>query len=96
MHPCQASVLAQANDLVNRLAAKKQTEKKQQAGGKTAVPTLYKYTDPDSGQDFYLPEKKTTVKSPYTGKSFSTKPEKSTMGDVSKELKSDAKAEKGK
>ena len=44
--------------------------------------------------DFYLPEKKTTVKSPYSGKSFSAKPEKFTMGDVGKELKTDAKAEK--
>jgi hypothetical protein len=96
MHPRQASVLAQANDLVNRLAAKKQTEKKQQAGGKTSVPVLWKYTDPDSSQDFYLTERKNTVKSPYSGKSFSAKPEKFNMGDVTKELKTDAKAEKAK
>jgi len=93
MHPRQATTLAKANDLVIRLAAKKkQTEKKQQAGGKMGAPTLYKYTDPDSGQDFYLSEKKTTVKSPYSGKGFSAKPEKFNMGDVTKELKSDAKA----
>ena len=90
MHPRQATVLAKANDLEGRIAAKKQTQQK------TSVPTLFKYTDPDSGQDFYLTEKKTTVKSPYSGKSFSAKPEKFNMGDVTKELKTDAKAEKAK
>jgi len=91
MHPRQATALAKINDLESRIAAKKQ-----QSGAKTAVPTLWKYTDPDSGTDFYLTEKKTTVKSPYSGKSFSAKPEKFNMGDVTKELKTDAKAEKAK
>lgn len=89
MHPRQASILTQTNDLLGRLAAKKQ-----QATPKTSVPILFKYTDPDSGDDFYLTERKTTVKSPYSGKSFSAKPEKVNMSDVTKELKSDAKAEK--
>lgn len=95
MHPRQASVLNAASELADRIAAKKkQTEKKQQAGGKSGAPVLFKYTDPDSGQDFYLPEKKTTVKSPWSGKSISVKPEKFNMGDVGKELKEDAKAKK--
>ena len=89
MHARQASVLQVTNDLVTKLAAKKQ-----QATPKTSVPILWKYTDPDSGSDFYLTEKKTTVKSPYSGKSFSAKPEKFNMGDVTKELKQDAKAQK--
>jgi hypothetical protein len=79
-------LLNHAQDLVEKTAAK--------GRGKSALPILWKYTDPDSGSDFYLTEKKVTVKSPYSGKSFSTKPEKFTMGDVSKELKGDAKAEK--
>lgn len=83
MHPRQASLLTNAQEVVAKTAKKK-----------SGAPTLYKYTDPDSGVDFYLPEKKTTVKSPYSGKSFSAKPEKFTMGDVGKELKTDAKAEK--
>lgn len=94
MHPRQASVLIQANDLRDRLAAKKQTEKKQQAGGKTAVPTLWKYTCPDTSKDFYLTEKRTSVKCPECGKSHSMKAEKFSLSDVGKELKSDAKAEK--
>ncbi len=93
MHPRQASVLAVASDLADRIAAKKKpAQQKQQAGGKMSAPTLFKYTDPDTGMDFYLPEKKTTVKSPWSGKSISVKPEKFNMGDVAKELKTDAKA----
>lgn len=92
MHPRQASVITQAADLADRLAAKKKpAEQKQQAGAKAGAPTLFKYTDPETGQDFYLPEKRTTVKSPWSGKSLSVKPVKFNMGDVAKELKSDAK-----
>jgi hypothetical protein len=58
---------------------------------KTAATVLWKYTDGDNG-DFYLPSKLTTVKSPWTGSALSgVKPTKSTMGDVGKELKEDAK-----
>ena len=67
--------------------------------GKTAAAALWKYTCPETSKDFYLPEKKTTIKSPWTGKSFSTKPEKDTMSEVTQELKSDAaeaKARKSK
>lgn len=65
-------------------------------GGKTAAAALWKYTCPETEKDFYLTEKKTTVKSPYTGKSFSTKPEKDTMSDVAQEIKSDAAEAKAK
>ena len=57
---------------------------------------LFKYTD-DEGKEFYLPARLTgTLKSPYSGKSFSPKAEKSTLTDVSKELKGKGKEEKGK
>jgi hypothetical protein len=52
---------------------------------------LFKYTD-EEGNNFYLPEKKTgTLKSPFSGKSFPAKPEKSSISDVSKGLKEDDK-----
>lgn len=69
--PKQA-LLARATSLVERTAA-------------SAV--LWKYTDED-GNEFFLPEKKTgTLKSPISGKSFTAKPDKSSLTDVSKELK---------
>ena len=80
MHPRQANLISVAERIAQRIAAK----------SKAGAPVLYKYTDPDGG-DFYLPEKKTTVKSPYSGKSISAKPEKFTPGDVAK-AKEDAKA----
>ena len=83
MHPRQASLLVQAQELTEKTAKKK-----------SGAPILWKYTDPDTGSDFYLTEKKLTLKSPYSGKSFTTKPERFNMGDVTKELKTDAKAEK--
>jgi len=62
---------------------------------KVAAVVLWKYTD-DDGKEFYLPEKKTgTMKSPYTGKSFTVKPEKSSLSDVSKELKEEDAKVKG-
>lgn len=58
---------------------------------KEAAGVLWQYTD-EEGNEFYLPEKKTgTIRSPYTGKSFTAKPVKSTLSDVGKELKLDAK-----
>jgi hypothetical protein len=84
MHPRQASLLTEARTLVEKTAAKTR-------GG---APMLYRYTDPDNGMDFYLPEKRTTVKSPWSGKSFSAKPEKDSLSDVGKELKDDAKRAK--
>ena len=75
-------------------------ERAQQVTGsiedRTAAMNLWKYTCPETDKDFYLTEKKTTIRSPYTGKTFTSKPEKDTLGDVGKELKKDqaAKAEK--
>ena len=66
----------------------------QKGQDKTAATVLWKHKD-DEGKESYLPAKKTTVKSPYSGKSVSgVKPEKLNMGDVTKELKNDAKKPK--
>lgn len=62
---------------------------------KIAATVLWKYTDED-GKDFYLSEKKVgTLKSPHTGKSFTAKPERSSLSDVGKELKEDEAKVKG-
>ena len=56
---------------------------------------LWKYTDED-GKDFYLSEKRVgTLKSPYTGKSFTAKPERYSLSDVGKELKEEDAKVKG-
>lgn len=60
-----------------------------------AASVLWKYADPE-GNDFYLLKKLVPVRSPYSGKSFSTKPERVSLSDVGKELKSDSKTEKSK
>jgi len=82
MHPRQAALLT----LAQRVAAK---SKNSQGGA-----VLWKYTDAE-GNDFYLESKKTTVKSPFSGKSFSAKPTKYTPSGVAKDMKDEAKAEKG-
>ena len=84
MHPRQASLITAAEDIAEKTAAK----------GKSGTPALFKYVDEESGKDFYLPEKKTSVKSPWSGKTITVKPEKFTMGDVAKEVKEDAAAAK--
>ena len=90
-----SNLLSLSERLLVRTAArakKHQGESKRQSGS-----NLWKYTCPETGKDFYLAEKKTSIKSPYTGKNFTAKPEKDTLSDVGKELKSDqaaAKAEK--
>ena len=62
---------------------------------RTSATVLWKYTDED-GKDFYLSEKKVgTLKSPHTGKSFTAKPERSSLSDVGKELKEDDAKVKG-
>jgi hypothetical protein len=83
MHPRQAHLADLAQFLVEKTA-----------DDKTAATSLWLYTCPETKQDFYLPKKMVSVRSPYTGKTFSAKPEKVSMGDVGKELKEDAKAEK--
>lgn len=62
---------------------------------KEAGVALWKYTDEEKGKDFYLKSRKTTVKSPWTGKAFTTKPIKATVGDVGKELKEEGAKVKG-
>lgn len=84
MHPRQASLLTVTNEVTEKLAAKKPVA----VGG---APLLWKYVDPDTNQEFFLPERKMTVRSPYTGKSFSTKPEKMTPAGVGKEMRDEAK-----
>lgn len=55
-------------------------------GGAGGAAVLWKYEDPD-GKTFYLEEKRTTVKSPFTGKSFPAKPKRHTPAQVGRELK---------
>jgi hypothetical protein len=86
MHPRQAKLLNFSAAILDKTAAK--------AGKRRGGANLWKYVCPETEKDFYLPVKQTTVRSPYTGKSFTAKPEKDTLADVGKELKNDAKAEK--
>ena len=56
---------------------------------KTAAAILWKYVDPD-GKNFYLSERVTgAIKSPHTGKSFTPKPERQSLSEVAKDLKTD-------
>jgi hypothetical protein len=87
MHPRQANLLTSTEEITEKTAAKKPV-----ALGST--PMLWKYVDPD-GQEFYLPAKKMTVRSPYSGKSFSAKPEKLTIPAVGKEMKQEMSAPAG-
>lgn len=82
MHPRQASLLHDTNEVVEKIAAKKPVA--------LSTPVLWKYTDPDTNQEFFLTERKMTIKSPYSGKSFSAKPEKMTVPAVGKDLRQDA------
>ncbi len=75
MHPRQANLLAEATEVMTRLAAS----------------VLWKYKDGE-GREFYLEEKKVTVRSPYDGKSFSAKPERMSLSDVGQGLKQAAAA----
>lgn len=75
MNPSQKTLLKQADNLSKRLAAT----------------SLWKYTDPDTGKNFYLTEKVMTIRSPWTGKTFTTHPERSTLSDVGQELREESK-----
>lgn len=79
MHPLQAQLLNRASALLEKTAAKK-------PAAPPKAPVLWKYTDPD-GNVFYLEEKKTTVRSPFNGKSFTAKPVKHTPSQVGQDLK---------
>lgn len=90
MHPRQASLLEQAAELGDKLAAKKPA---------AAKPTgnFYEYIDSDDNH-FYLPVKRTSVRSPYTGENMTgQKPtiiKPAQMTGEAKELKEEAKAKK--
>lgn len=73
MHPTQRALLQQAEELTAKLAA-----------GPTR---LWKYVCPDTSKSFYLTEKLTTVRSPWTGKTFASRPERSSLSDVGQELR---------
>jgi len=80
MHPLQTELAQQAAELTMKLGGKKK-----------GAPVLFKYQDPE-GNTFWLDSKKTTIKSPYSGKSFSFKPERDSMFEVTKDLKEKAQA----
>lgn len=84
MHPRQSSLAHHAAQLVEATAPR------------TAAVVLYKYTCPETGKDFWTESKQTSIKSPFTGKSFAAKPEKSSLGDVGKEVKKDQESAKKK
>lgn len=89
MHPRQASLLTEASEVADRTAGKQPETQKQALSGGQAI--LWKYTDPD-GKVFYLEEKLMTgLKSPFSGRSFTSKPERHTPQQVGKEMKEDAK-----
>ena len=77
MHPTQQTLLRQAEGLTDKLAAST---------------TLWKYTCPDTGKVFYLTEKVVTIRAPWTGKTFTTKADRETLGDVGKALREEVKA----
>lgn len=83
MHQRQASLAANASEIAARVAAK--SVQSAAPGGQAY---LWKYADPD-GKPFYLEEKKMTIKSPFSGKSFSAKPVKYNLMQVGKEIKED-------
>lgn len=79
MHPRQAALLAQAENLSEKLADKQ-----------GASPVLWKYVDDENGE-FFLPSRRQNVHSPYSGKSVPQRPEKFQMGALPKELKEEQK-----
>lgn len=87
MHPRQASILKRVQ------AVKADLSKTALATG--GQPVLWKYTDPE-GNPFYLEVKKPTVKSPFSGKNFTQKPERFTPAQVGKEMREEAQAKEAK
>lgn len=82
MHRIQAELLEDASELVEKLAAKRKEK-----GADGGSPLLWKYTDPDSGKEFWLTERLTPVKSPFTGKPVSQRPKRETIPNVQKDVK---------
>jgi hypothetical protein len=90
MHSRQASVLSQAQRVLARLEGRIVKE--------AAAPILWKYEDTtgDAPKSFYLEEKRTTVRSPFTGKSFTARPKRHNLAQVGQEMKEEAKEDAGK
>jgi hypothetical protein len=84
MHPRQASLIHQAQQTLEALDPR------------TAAAVTYKYTCPETGKDFWTESKQTSIRSPWTGKTFTAKPQKSSLGDIGKEIKKDQEAAKDK
>jgi hypothetical protein len=82
MHPRQAAIIHQAAELLDRTAAKAPPPPKTVA--------LWKHTDPD-GNVFYTESKMTTIKSPFSGKSFTSKPVKHTPSQLGQDIKQEIK-----
>lgn len=85
MHPLQSELLNQAEAVVAKTAV-----------DKSGAGFLWEYKDPEGLGSFYLTEKKTTIHSVFSGKTFTSKPEKSYLQEVKEELKEDAAAAKAK
>lgn len=83
MHPRQAKLNQQAHDLAEKLAAKSGGKKTEATGA-----VLWKYTDPD-GQNFWLEKKRVSVRSPFSGKSFTAKPVRETLSGIGQDLRSE-------
>jgi len=76
MHPRQASVLSQANEIAERTAVETKT---------AAAPVMWKYTD--GSKTFYLDEKVMPCKSPWTGKSLKGAPVRTQFSAMVQDLK---------
>lgn len=76
MHPRQANLLAGAQKLSEALAP---TSKE------AAAPILWKYTTPE-GETFYTDIRQMTIRSPWSGKSFTTRPERINPSQVKQDL----------
>jgi len=87
MDPVQTKLASLATETMEKLAAK--AGKKQGAGAK-----LWEYVDPD-GKKFWLEEKRVSVKSPFTGKTFSSKPQRATPASLGQEIREDSKMPSG-
>jgi len=73
MHPRQAKILA---------GAKKLSEKTATTAPKEAAATiLWQYTTPE-GEDFWMTSRHMTIRSPMTGKTFTTRPIRVTPGQM--------------
>lgn len=87
MHPRQASVLAEAQAVSERLAGQQPKQ--------AAAPILWKYEDNtgEAPKTFYLEEKKLAgLRSPFTGKTLTgVRPKRHTPAQVGQEMKEEAK-----